>query len=325
MKKCQYNKPPLTISQQIEKLKKRHLIIEDEKQASTDLSIISYYRLRTYSSPFQDNTPDSEHCFTRDGITFCQLMDLYNFDKKLRTLIFNELERVEVAMRTTISQVYAEQSHDGHWFLDEGLFDEKFFQLQTYTNHQTDTIFESCPFDQMMADFKKDVRRSNEEFIKLYFENYDSPKLPPSWMSLEVVSFGTLSKMYSMLESSNSKLEVAKRFGLLKEDIFVNWLHAFTELRNCCAHHNRIWNRRFMPIKLSYNTQRPFMSKDEVKSIRQNKLFAVISALKYIVDIIAPENDFAERIKALLWEPHALVSFEEMGFPERWYLLPIWK
>ncbi|MCQ2347352.1 MAG: Abi family protein [Paludibacteraceae bacterium] len=325
MSKQQYNKPPLTISQQIEKLRSRGMAIEDDKEAAKYLTAVSYYRLRTYSSPYQNNEPDSSHCFTREGITLNQLIELYNFDRKLRSLLFSELERIEVALRTTLSQVYAEQNGNGHWYLNKELFDKKYFHLQTYTDSMTNREVEYCKFDNLIADFRKDVRRSNEEFIKQYLNKYDDPELPPSWMSLEVVSFGTLSKLYLMLESSEAKLSVAKRFGILREDIFINWLHAFSELRNCCAHHNRVWNRRFMQIKLSYNTQRPFMSKEDIRTIRQNKLFAVVSAMKYMVDAIYPENDFAERFKVLLQEPVVLRTYEEMGFPKGWQVLPIWR
>ena len=109
-----YTKKPLTLLEQIERLKQRGLIFDDEKEALAYLFNISYYRLRAYTYPFQEN--DSEHNFIRNDIHFRDIIDLYCFDSRLRSLIFNAIEKIEVAVRTKIIQVYAEYSGDSHWY-----------------------------------------------------------------------------------------------------------------------------------------------------------------------------------------------------------------
>jgi len=109
----------------------------------------------------------------------------------------------------------------------------------------------------------KEVKRSNEEFINHYFGKYGEPAFPPSWMTLEVVSMGTLSKLFSALDRINSSSRtIAKDLGLYKVEILKNWLHALSSLRNTCAHHSRLWNRRFTIV---YNSptelQNPFYLK----------------------------------------------------------------
>lgn len=129
-----------------------------------------------------------------------------------------------------------------------------------------------------------------------------------------------------MLKTSNEKKAVAAEFGISNVDLFANWLHAFSGLRNCCAHHSRIWNRRFMVhIKMPYNTTRPFMSRDDASDIKQNKIFALLTALKYVVDIISPDNNFKNNLLALLSDNHKLLSLKEMGFPANWRRLPVWQ
>lgn len=321
-----YSKQPLSIPQQIQRLKDRGMIIDDEQQALKLLSHVSYYRLRNYTSPFQDNTEGSEHHYMRNDIHLSDVIDLHQFDERLKVLLYNALGKIELAVRTTISQVYAEANNDGHWFLDEGLFDEEFFTEKAYRN--IDGSVTTCvPFDDMMSDFQKDVSRSKEEFIEEYRKKYTAPSLPPSWMSMEVISFGVLSRMYHMLENSEMKEQVANKFGVNDVRIFTNWLHAFSLLRNCCAHHNRVWNRRMnVSFILPYcKTTHLFMPKDDAKSIRQNKLFAVLSGLKYMIDVIQPENTFNQDIRELIKHAPKLVTLQEMGFPERWQLLPIWQ
>ena len=98
--KVPYTKRPLSIKTQVAKLEKRGLIIDDENLAGDYLSNISYYRLRAYTYPFQNNT-DSEvdHSFLRTDIHFKDIIDLYCFDRRLRSLIFNAIEKIEVTER----------------------------------------------------------------------------------------------------------------------------------------------------------------------------------------------------------------------------------
>ena len=92
--KVPYTKRPLSIKTQVAKLEKRGLIIDDENLAGDYLSNISYYRLRAYTYPFQNNTDsEADHSFLRTDIHFKDIIDLYCFDRRLRSLIFNAIEK----------------------------------------------------------------------------------------------------------------------------------------------------------------------------------------------------------------------------------------
>ena len=305
-----YTKSPLTIDEQIDRLEQRGLNITNREQAKCYLRNISYYRLRAFTYPFQNNIdPSADHKFLRNNIDFGDIVDLYIFDRRLRNLVFNELEKIEIAVRTQLSLIYSVQSHDPFWYLVGKWF----------VNSSPNT------FSHLMSDVSDDVNRSNEDFIKHYKTKYDTPAMPPSWMSLEVVSFGTLSRLYKLLNKSADKRQVARSFGIGDEDVFSNWLHAFSNLRNCCAHHSRIWNRRFVvQLKLPYNTSRPFFTRDSIRFLKQNKLFVLLSAIKYIVDIISPGNSFKKNLYALLNDRHLLLTPKEMGFPSNWKQMPVW-
>lgn len=209
-------------------------------------------------------------------------------------------------MRTKIVQVYAESTGDSHWYDDETLY--------------------RFGFDDLMWHISADVDRSNEDFIKHYNQKYDEPPMPPSWMALEVVSFATLSRLFQSLKYDNRKQLITESFGLKKVDVLENWLHALSNLRNCCAHHSRVWNRRFMvSVKLPYNTIYPFMDRESIRQIRSNKLFALLSSIAYILEIISPGSDFKAHLKELLKSPCRLLSMRDMGFPQYWKTLPVWQ
>ena len=99
----QYNKPPLTYREQVELLKSRGVKFADEQRAERHLANISYYRLSAYMLPFL-TMPKTNHIF-KPGVTFDNVLDLYRFDKKLRVLLFNEIEKIEIAFREAVANV----------------------------------------------------------------------------------------------------------------------------------------------------------------------------------------------------------------------------
>ena len=248
-----YIKQPLTIQQQIEKLKSIGLIIDDNSIAANYLSNISYYRLRAYTFPFQNNDEEKEHHFIRDDIHFNDIIDLYCFDRKLRTLVFNAIEKIEVAIRTKITYQYAVTTKNSHWFTDEFLFkDDSYFVLNE--NKVKEEFFK---YNDLMDDIKYETNRNNEDFIKHYKEKYTKPDMPPSWMTLEVVSFGTLSRLYELLKKDDNKKDIAKQLGLNNIDILKNWLHAISNLRNYFENEAKQVICRFKLYKVYFGYHKP--------------------------------------------------------------------
>lgn len=311
-----YQKKPLNPKEQIAKLKTRGLIFNDEALAEQQLMNISYYRLRAYTFPFQNNESGQEHFFLRNDISFEDIIDLYCFDRQLRSLIFSAIEKIEVAMRTRIALTYSVDTGDGFWFLDESLFFQRYKFLKL-TQNETGRI----------GELMKEVKRSNEDFIAHYFGKYGDPLFPPSWMTLEVVSMGTLSKLFAALDKNNiSSKKITQDLGLYKVDILKNWLHALSSLRNTCAHHSRVWNRRFtINLQYPYRTTMPFLSRVESSKIRDNKIFGYLSIILYLSQFISPNSLFKNQLIDLLRNRPKLAQLKDMGFPEDWENYTLWK
>ena len=305
-----YTKQPLSIEQQIEKLKRRGLLIKDENSAANYLSNISYYRLRAYTFPFQDNKNDeNDHCFIRKDICFEDIIDLYCFDRHLRALVLNALEKIEVAIRTKFVYEYSIKTSDSHWFMDKKLF------------------YNVDKFDIIKEKITEDVNRSDEDFIKHYYSKYNFPALPPAWMTLETLSFGNLSKLIANLDcKSDAYKNISTVFGLPNSFILENWIYAFSVIRNYCAHHSRIWNKRFhVEIKLPYNTTFPFIERTIINSIRKNKLFAILCCIQYISKIISPQSNFKNNLIKSINEGGKLLNIKDMGFHPDWLNFNVWE
>jgi len=290
----QFSKQPIDIPTQISLLKARGLAFKDEIKSAHYLSNISYYRLRAYTYPFQDNT-DVNHPF-KGTIHFENIIDLYVFDRKLRILVFDAIEKIEIALRTKLIYHYS-LTYGSHL-------------------HENSTLYlNNSRFIKDIGDLYKETDRSTETFIKHYFAKYTNPPYPASWMALEVASMGLLSKLFSNLRNCPEKKKVYYDFGLKNYTVLESWLHSICHIRNICAHHGRLWNRRLTAIpQMPNNSVYPFLIN---RQINPNKIYATLSCMTYILNIISPHNNFNSGIKTLL-PTCDLVNMKEMGFPKNW-------
>lgn len=296
-----YKKVPIAFSQQIEILKGRGLKFGDETNAARILSNISYYRLRAYTFPFQDNE-DPAHTFIKE-ISFEEVISLYYFDSKLRILLFSAIEKIEISFRTQIIYHFA-MKYGSHWQLMPELYRNPMY----FANH--------------LDSLQKEIDRSNETFIEHYKHKYTSPSEPPSWMSLEVATMGLLSKIFQNLKKGPEKEAITLHYGLRDVSILESWMLCISTIRNICAHHSRLWNRRLVAKpKLPTNPVFKFITD---KNVYTNKLYASLCCIAYMLRITNPECGFAAQIIELM-DACPLAQHKEMGFPANWQSEPLWK
>lgn len=296
-----YSKPAITIQDQIAKLKARGLRFDDEALAESYLSNISYYRLRAYTYPFQDNShPD--HPFTTD-ISFEEIIKLYVFDRKLRILVFDALEKIEISFRTQLIYHYS-LAYGSQWPIDRLLYKD------------------DRRFRRILDKLRKEIGRCNETFLDHYNKKYTSPLDPPAWMSIEVASFGLLSIMFSNLKVSSEKNIITNYYGVKRIGLIENWLHSFSNIRNICCHHGRLWNRRLTTrISLPKKTNNLFV---ENKHILDYKIYAALCSMEYILRIISPSSTIKYRLIDLI-DSQPFSQEKEMGFPTDWREEEFWK
>lgn len=294
-----YTKQAISIEEQINTLKSRGLIVDDVIQAQKALDIISYFRLADYWKFMEIDHHTHNFKFNSH---FSQILDCYYFDKELKSLLFSAIQTIEVAVRTKIIKHFT-PTFGAFWIMD--------------ANFATNVEF----FNSNLEHIHKEVKRSREEFIKEHFLKYSEPNLPPAWKTLEVISFGTLSKLFSNFKDATTKHNVAHEFGLNHHKFLKSWLESLVALRNYCAHHSRIWNRKFpfMP-----QTPRRMTNKWITDfSFRQESLYPQLCCIAYWLNSIYPANSFAKDIKTLL-SNYPTVPPRLMGFPLKWEDEPLW-
>jgi abortive infection bacteriophage resistance protein len=307
--KNSYKKVFKTYEEQVAILKSRNLKISNNSFAISKLQRINYYRLSAYFLPFQYPKNSDKKDIFLENITFEDIIQLYYFDCELRKIIFEAIECIEVYFRTKIT--YCHASKYGAF----GYLDKK--------NFETSQSF----FDDIMISLKEETKRSQELFIKHFKDEYHTTDLP-LWTVVEVISFGTLSKVYSILKTEEQESVISSLNGINKK-VFKNWLHGLSVIRNICAHHSRLWNRT-LGVKFEIPRKKDeFLSIKRIEENKEHKLndkiFFALSIIEYILSSIGEDElDFKLKIKDLL-QKYPKVKIESMGFPTNWKENSIWE
>tara|TARA_R110000850_G_scaffold222600_1_gene348474 strand:+ start:17302 stop:18291 length:990 start_codon:yes stop_codon:yes gene_type:complete len=320
----QFAKPAIDVTQQLELLKARGLQINDEKRAARFLEVVSFFRLTPYMRPFQ--VPGYDHHFIKDA-GFRDLSNLYAFDRRLRLLVMDAIERVEVAVRAMISN-YMGPMYGAHWYLDRTLFKsgynhEQLLQIIRGKQQSERRDYErECDRIDRLAHTTEErktelkIKRSKESYARHYGLTYGEPQLMPGWAALEELTMGSLSHLYAGLARDSDKKAIAKRMDLPWR-LLQSWLHTLTIVRNICAHHARLWNRELgikpeLPKKASF----PWPA-SLTRPSHHVRIYVVLCMLNHLMRTVSPDTSWQQRLKSL-FDEFPSVSEKVMGFPADW-------
>lgn len=293
-----YEGEAYSIPEIIRMLRSQGLEIYSDERAEQVLSNISYSRLKNYFTPLMDNT--ATHHF-RPGANFEDVYALYGFDRRLRELIFHELEKVEISIRNRMAFA-SNGSEKGYWFINP-------IHFKNANQHE-----------RMLRHLKGELERSDNEALLHFREKYEN-EFPPSWLMFEAASMGTLWTIYDELSDETLRERIAGFYGMPPR-VFSNWVKHLVHMRNNCAHHNRIWNstptvKAILPDELGKYFP-PMHNQDRYH------VYMTLCIIKYFIDTIKPSNSFGARLKNLV-NNFKMVDPAEMGFPAGWKEMDFWK
>ena len=297
---AKFEKPAKSDDLLVAQLIERKLLIEQPEKVKTYLSHIGYYRLSGYMHPFlkRDGTKEFQ-----EGSHFSKVLDSYLFDKKLRQVLLDMCERIEISIKTNLCNIMA-LKHGPHWYLDGSHF-------RKYDHYQ-----------HFIHDVEEYCTECHDSFIKHYLRKYSAPRLPPIWMIIQTLTFGQVSRLYDNLKASPERSAIAYCYGITP-GIFESWLKSISFVRNCCAHHSRVWNRHF-PLKPIIPTDKDKCFLATVNDDTNKRLYGTLSCMLAMLEKINPNASCRRRLKGLFREyPH--VSLVEMGFTADWENSSIWK
>lgn len=289
-------------NEQLEILISRGLQIGDARKALGYLRTIGYYRLSGYLYSFRQLDPNNSESRLDDFIAnsrFEDVKNLYMFDKKLRQLALDALERVEVALRVNITYTLGQYAPLAHRLPQ--YFDTSFKHSEWITRY--DGLIE---------------REKGNNFVQHHLTHYQDL---PIWAACELWDFGTMSMLYKGMNTKD-KDRIAKTYRLQDGKHLQTHLHAFNLIRNVSAHHSRLWNR-----DITFKASLKGLHDTEWRQLRTNRVFFYFCLMKRMLDVICPNSCWGSRFLSILEEfpqvENQAVTLEQMGMtirPEEWRL-----
>ena len=294
----QYPKQILTITQQVKSYDDADMVIPSRENLENALKSIGFYRLRGYSFHLYDNATKKY----LPGTNFEDILKLYHFDQNLSILIFSMISKIEVALRVRLVEALLIHG-DALILQDSSIFKEKKMYWQN------------------MSTVASEIARSNDVFIKHNFDKHEGEI--PVWAVVEVLSFGTLSKIVKNLKTGNgstyavlaSNYKYTSKKGNTvspSQKMFSSWVQAVSVLRNICAHNSRIYNR-------TIHTTPEILDVDKITpSPAHNGLYQILLAMKYLRSSDEEWKLFVDEIDKLFQNNSNVISLAAMNLPTDW-------
>ncbi|MCL2411631.1 MAG: Abi family protein [Treponema sp.] len=277
-------KPPTTYEQQVEMLRVRGCLIEDTSFCIEVLSQINYYRLSAYLLPFKKDDGNYLH-----RTNFKDIYQIYEFDRKLRNMLFSAVEEVEIHLRAKFAYYHAHK-YGVTGYLDAANYNER---------HRHDVFMEKI---------ENEIKNNRKAlFVQHHIDSYDG--VFPIWVITELFTFGMLSYFYGDMPLQDQK-QLAKEIFCTTPKNIVSWLRCCTDLRNICAHYGRLYFRIFSAVPANI----PCLG---AKSER--RLFGVVLALKALYPNADKWNTrICVKLKKLITSYHHIIKLSHIGFPTDW-------
>lgn len=278
-------KPATTFEEQLERLRKKQIVITDERACLDFLKQVNYYRLSGYYLPYMDRVKNI--CFKPTD--FHRIAGVYYFDAKLRSLLLATIETIEIYLRSQIANYHSMK------YGPEGYCDPSSFNSD----------YDHVDFLKRVEQCKKENDKSHviKHHKKIYGGHF------PLWAIIEYFSMGMLSYFYAGMKNQDKAYLASSLFGVNYQAV-ESWLHCLTDLRNCCAHYSRLYYRKFtalpkMPIGYSY--------------IPTRRLFAQLYVLRFLYPSSRDWNiEFMDPLRKIIEEYKDSIILKHLDFPEDW-------
>lgn len=290
-----YPKPPLKYEEQLEKLKKRGCIINDDKKCISILESVNYYRLSAYFLPFKLDNGNYE-----EGLSFERVFSIYEFDRKLHGILFNALEETEIFLRSKIAYFHA------HEYGALGYMDETNFSIKYECK---DGECKKIEFHKnFIENFKREIdKNKNILFVKHHIYKYGGEF--PIWAASEMFTFGMLSKFFANMTCQDRE-SLSNDIYKTNPKFVGSWLRCCTDLRNICAHYGRLYFRTFSAAPSGI---------DNLEEKSKRKLFGAILSLKKLYPFKDKwDNETLKKLMSLVDEHKSDIDLEHIGFSYNW-------
>lgn len=299
--------PPIPLSEQIEALLADGLLIPDRAKANYYLRRVGYYRFGGYWQSIKGSVNPAPR-----AITFDDVFEVYKFDRKLRLLCLDALERIEVSIKHDICTYLA------HEFSDEWYRSNAWMRSAPKPSYLSSREFRSKK-EKLTRAIVRNIFQMPEMENSESLDDFPPGKIP------EAIYFGQMSKIYSMLPSK-AQAEIARSYDVMAPRILLSWLRPLTTVRNYSAHHRRLWNVRFASQPTITHSMKRGLGDIRMNQQYHFMFIAQAMTMYYLLQRTARNTRWQCRLFSLFekYKPERIDIPSDMGFPNRWREIPFW-
>ncbi|EJL6311404.1 Abi family protein [Vibrio cholerae] len=309
-----YDKPYLLPPQLISALEAKGLSFHDKGKAERFLETINYYRFKIYLHPYLQSCgkkfkPDT---YFEHGV------QLYRFDEELRIYLLKLICRIEVKLRTRLDQVVTSTQNEPYWYLVDSNFQQsKLYGKVSGFRQSIASAFVTCRED-YATHFKDNYYNATNAAYKF---------LPPFWVAGELTTFGNIMNIYDSLDKTpfqvtsrqNSLDDLAREFGANNLKTLNQWLKSIRDIRNRCAHHNRVWS-------CNYRAPNRIVPQLSISPSNDNRLYTTLAMFHVISKTLQLDESIRYDIYQIIHKyPAVKKHLWIAGFPERWFFDQFWR
>ena len=276
------------------------------------LEDVGYQRLSSYWKPF-------EYDVIRLDIE--KIWDIYCFDRALRRCLLDAIERIEVAFRNKLVH----------------LFTRKYgpFGYIAFDNYDSKTDLNT--WSQWLRKIVASCKKSKHDLVTEYVSRYSNKNILPLWIVCELMDFGSSVHFFEFTEKK-IRQEVSQYMTVRSPDVLLSWIKLLNDVRNSCAHHNRIWNKKWSKQPAFPDKQWEWYSVYDEKSsawipgqegsessFHKNQTGVVLTICCFLLNRVASTSRWKQRVFQLFDDPrYKHIPLSWMGLPEHWSSHPIW-
>jgi abortive infection bacteriophage resistance protein len=317
----QYTKPYVPLADQLALMKSRGMGVSNDAKATEYLHRIGYYRLSAYCFPFRKSDEDAQGTLQtsdrfRDQTSFKDVTDLYAFDKALRLIALDALERIEISLRTEIALALGTHNPTAH--RDIQYLDRKFYAI----NHPRRRSL----FTEWLEKLDEKAKTSKEEFAVHFRTKYFESTMP-IWIAVELLDFGGLSHLLSGMKNQDL-MKICASYNLPNPTILKGWVKSLSFVRNVCAHHSRFWNKPLVnqpPLPAIGSI--PDFDHVAISPYQNYRVYAALCVMRHLLKSVNPRTKWAERLKTAVdtFPETPYLLLKTAGFPDDWDRENLWQ
>ncbi|WP_295163569.1 Abi family protein [uncultured Brachyspira sp.] len=293
-------KPPRSYKEQLQIIKDRGCIIDDECECIAVLESVNYYRLSAYFLPFKNKNNTY-----KGKLSFNRVYSIYEFDRKLRSILLTALEEIEIFLRAKIAYFHV------HKYTPIGYtLSKNFYKCTDDKKH----IQKKKKFHEKFIESLNREIKNNEKvlFVKHHINKYKGNF--PMWVASEIFTFGMLSIFFSNLKLEDKKALSRDIYNTIPKNI-ESWLRCCTDIRNICAHYGRLYFRTFTAIPAGIKC---------IDEKSNRRLWGAVFAIKKLYPFKDKWNDeILKKLISIVEEHKKYIDLEHIAFPNDWNALLI--